>query len=105
MKSKETVTDKSGAKHTAMSRARDLARQAVKKQSEYAKARKAGSSTKNAQARAAGANNPHMFESRQLEIVKEAMRSAKKKKETKTSDDTFQAEPELTSQIVKSNQS
>ena len=105
MKSKETVTDKSGAKHTAMSRARDLARQAAKKQSEYAKARKAGSSTKNAQARAAGANNPHMFESRQLEIVKEAMRSAKKKKETKTSDDTFQAEPELTSQIVKSNQS
>ena len=105
MKSKETVTDKSGAKHTPMSRARDLARQAAKKQSEYYKARKAGSSTKNAQARAAGANNPHMFESRQLEIVKEAMRSAKKKKETKTSDDTFQAEPELTSQIVKSNQS
>ena len=31
VKSKGTVTDKSGAKHTPMSRARDLARQALKK--------------------------------------------------------------------------
>jgi len=30
MKSKDTVTDKSGAKHTPMSRAKDLARQAFK---------------------------------------------------------------------------
>lgn len=31
MKSKEVVTDKSGAKHTPMSRARDIARQAMQK--------------------------------------------------------------------------
>ena len=31
VKSKGTVVDKSGAKHTPMSRARDLARQALKK--------------------------------------------------------------------------
>ena len=96
--SKGTVTDKSGAKHSPMSRARDLARQAVKKQSEYAKARKAGSSTKNAQARAAGANNPHMFEARKAEIVKDIVKSAKKKKEDSES---FQKDPELGSTITK----
>jgi hypothetical protein len=125
-----TVTDKSGAKHTPMSRARDLARQAIKKKmeeqsnvkpnpftvpeipigkadkpkSDYVKARDAGSSTKNAQARAAGASNAHMFESRQLEIVREAMKVAKKKKEvTEAGSDKFIADPELTSQITKSN--
>jgi len=116
---KGTVTDKSGAKHGPMSRARDLARAAARKQAgikeetkdkketeyqkAYKEARKSGSSVANARARAAGADNKHVFESRQLEIVKEAMKTAKKKKETKTSDDTFQAEPELTSQIVKTN--
>jgi len=125
-----TVTDKSGAKHTPMSRARDLARQAIKRKmeeqsnvkpnpftvpeipigkadkpkSDYVKARDAGSSTKNAQARAAGASNAHMFESRQLEIVREAMKVAKKKKEvTEAGSDKFIADPELTSQITKSN--
>lgn len=134
MKSKGTVTDKSGAKHTPMSRARDLARSAarknanikeqqnvkpnpftvpssnpgsskpVKPQSEYAKARKLGSSTANARARAAGADNPHMFESRGADIIREAMKTARKKKaekETKGTSDQFQADPELTSQIVK----
>ena len=100
---KGTVTDKSGAKHSPMSRARDLARQAAKKQSEYLKARKAGSSTKNARARAAGADNAHMFESRQMEIVKEAMKKAKEKKEKKESDETFQANPELSSQIIRND--
>ena len=33
-KSQDVVTDKSGAKHTPMSRARDLARQAIKKQTD-----------------------------------------------------------------------
>jgi len=125
-----TVTDKSGAKHTPMSRARDLARKAMAKKmeeqsnvkpnpftvpeipigkadkpkSDYVKARDAGSSTKNAQARAAGASNAHMFESRQLEIVREAMKVAKKKKEvTEAGSDKFIADPELTSQITKSN--
>ena len=100
---KGTVTDKSGAKHSPMSRARDLARQAAKKQSEYLKARKAGSSTKNARARAAGADNAHMFESRQMEIVKEAMKKAKEKKEKKESGETFQANPELSSQIIRND--
>ena len=130
---KAVVTDKSGAKHTPMSRARDLARKAIAKKmqeqsnekpnpftipsdnpgtkgtkdqpkSDYMKARNAGSSTKNAQARAAGAKNPQMFESRQLEIVREAMKVAKKKKEvTEAGSDKFIADPELTSQITKSN--
>jgi hypothetical protein len=96
-KVKGTVTDKSGAKHTPMSRARDLARQAVKKQSEYAKARNAGSSTKNAQARAAGAANPHMFESRKAQIVKEIVKG--KKKETP---EKFQSDPVVTDITTKS---
>jgi hypothetical protein len=132
VKGNGTVTDKSGAKHTPMSRARDLARKAIAKkmeeqsnvkpnpftipsdnpgtkekpESDYAKARKMGSSTKNAQARAAGAKNSHMFESRQMEIVREAMKVAKKKKEEKVTEagsDKFIADPELTSQITKSN--
>jgi hypothetical protein len=135
VKGNGTVTDKSGAKHTPMSRARDLARQAIKRKmqeqsnekpnpftvpssnpgaapaqkaekpvSAYAQARMNGSSTKNAQARAAGSANPHMFESRQLEIVREAMKVAKKKKEvTEAGSDKFIADPELTSQITKSN--
>lgn len=131
-KSVGTVTDKSGAKHTPMSRARDLARQAAhrnmaeqsnvkpnpftipaqnpgkadKPVSDYVKARSAGSSTKNARARAAGAANPHMFESRQLEIVREARKLALKKKKQVTepgSDDKYIADPELSSQITKSN--
>jgi hypothetical protein len=45
-----------------------------------------------------------MTESRQLEIVREAMKVAKKKKEvTEAGTDKFIADPELTSQITKSN--
>ena len=66
MKSKGTVTDKSGAKHGPMSRARALARKAA--------------------------------------IVKEAADKAKsKKKEKKVADDTYQAEPELSSQIIRND--
>jgi len=95
-----TVTDKSGAKHSPMSRVRDLARAAAKKQSEFLKARNAGSNTKNAKARAAGANNSHMFESRQAEIVREAMKAAKEKKKN-NSEDKFVADPELNSKVIK----
>jgi hypothetical protein len=87
MKVKKTVTDKSGAKHTAMSRAKDLAKQAAKKTAGIKE------------------NTESLDESRQLEIVREAMKTAKKKKETTASEDKFEAEPELTSQIVKVNQS
>ena len=66
MKVKNIVTDKSGAKHGPMSRARDLARKAA--------------------------------------IVKEAADKAKaKKKEKKESDETFQANPELSSQIIRND--
>ena len=94
------VTDKSGAKHSPMSRARDIARNAVKKQSEFLKARNAGSNTKNARARAAGAVNSHMFESRKADIVREAMKVAKDKKKT-NSEDKFIADPELNSKVIK----
>ena len=96
-----TVTDKSGAKHSPMSRARDIARTAAKKQSEFLKARNAGSNTKNARARAAGVKNSEMFESRQAEIVREAMKVAKEKKKKGNSEDKFIADPELNSRVIK----
>jgi 16S rRNA C1402 N4-methylase RsmH len=83
MKTKATVTDKSGAKHTPMSRARDLARAAVKK----------------------NVKEETITESRLADIVREAAEKAKKKKkeETKKSEDTFQADPELSSQIIRND--
>ena len=80
-KDKGTVTDKSGAKHTPMSRARNLARQAMKKQSDSLKApSRLGEES-----------------SRKAEIVK----SAAKKKKMDSKEDTFQAEPEISSTITK----
>ena len=75
-----TVTDKSGAKHTPMSRARDLARNAMKKQSAKMPVKES------------------LEESRKGDIVKEAFKKAKKK-----NDETFQSEPELGSSVVKSD--
>lgn len=83
-KSTGTVTDKSGAKHTPMSRARDLARDAMKKVSGQMQKKK-------------------LEESRKADIVREAMKAGKKKKETKASDDKFQSEPELSSQIIRND--
>jgi hypothetical protein len=80
-KDKGTVTDKSGAKHTPMSRARDLAKKAMKKQADSLK-------------------EPSRLgeeSSRKAEIVK----SAAKKKKPDSKADTFQAEPELSSTITK----
>jgi hypothetical protein len=104
---KAVIKDKSGAKHTPMSRARDLARKAMarnmKEQSnvtpnpftvpeiDIGKAPKKTKAT--------------MSESRQLEIVREAMKVAKKKKEEKVTEagtDKFFTDPELASQITKS---
>ena len=84
-KIKNVVTDKSGAKHGPMSRARDIARMAMKKQVEKMKQPVKES----------------LDESRRMEIVREAMKVAKKKKETMAADDKYQSEPMLSSQITK----
>ena len=76
-KTSKVVTDKSGAKHSPMSRARDLARKAAQRASTPAKLKES--------------------DSRKAAIVKGA---AKGKKKT-SSDDAFQAEPQLSSTITK----
>jgi hypothetical protein len=97
---KAVVKDKSGAKHTPMSRARDLARKAM---------------AKNMKEQSNITPNPFTVpeidigkapkKSRQMNIVREAMADAKKKKKevTEAGTDKFIADPELTSQITKSN--
>jgi hypothetical protein len=81
-KTQGVVTDKSGAKHGPMSRARDLARAAAKRQANKAPAKKG------------------LEESRQAEIVREAMKVAKEKKKS-NSEDKFIADPELNSKVIK----
>ena len=76
---KKVVTDKSGAKHSPMSRARDIARMAMKKQMEKMKPVKES-----------------LEESRKSEIVKEIMKKKKDK-----SEDAFQKDPELTTTLAK----
>ncbi len=76
---KKVVTDKSGAKHSPMSRARDIARMAMKKQMEKMKPVKES-----------------LEESRKAEIVKEIMKKKKDK-----SEDAFQKDPELTTTLAK----
>jgi hypothetical protein len=88
-KAKDTVTDKSGAKHGPMSRVRSLARQAIQKQKVTQK--------------------KTVNESRRMEIVREAMVDAKKKDAVKKVEkkvstggkDKFQQDPELSSNITK----
>jgi hypothetical protein len=100
VKGNGTVTDKSGAKHTPMSRARDLARKAMTKKMEEQSNVKPNPFTV-----------PEIDigkapkKSRQVNIVREAMAGAKKKKKevTEAGSDKFIADPELTSQITKSN--
>jgi len=79
-KSTGVVTDKSGAKHGPMSIARNLARQALKKQASKMSVKEG------------------LEESRKAEIVKEIMKKGKKKE-----DNTFQGEPELGSTVVKAD--
>ena len=76
---KKVVTDKSGAKHSPISRARDIARMAMKKQMEKMKPVKES-----------------LEESRKAEIVKEIMKKKKDK-----SEDAFQKDPELTTTLAK----
>jgi len=81
-KNKGTVTDKSGAKHTPMSRVRDLARKAMQKQSDSLKApSRLGEES-----------------SRKAAIIKDAVKKAKAKS---VPEDKFQPEPELASTITK----
>jgi hypothetical protein len=111
-----TVTDKSGAKHTPMSRARDLARQAFKRKvEEQSNIQPNPFTVPEIDIGRAPAKKPKeaspvaptsIAESRQLEIVREAMKVSKKKKEEKVTEagsDKFIADPELSSQITKSN--
>jgi hypothetical protein len=79
-KSTGVVTDKSGAKHGPMSIARNLARQALKKQASKMSVKEG------------------LEESRKAEIVKEIMKKGKKKE-----DNSFQGEPELGSTVVKAD--
>ena len=84
----DTVTDKSGAVHTAQSKVRDLARRAMK----TAGAKQANSvGTKSMK-------ESTLVESRKTEIIKDAADSAKKKK---SAPDKFEANPTLDSQIQK----
>ena len=76
---KKVVTDKSGAKHSPMSRARDIARMAMKKQMEKMKPVKES-----------------LEESRKAEIVKEIMKKKKDK-----SENAFQKDPELSTTLTK----
>jgi len=75
-----TVTDKSGAKHSPMSRVRDLARAAAKRQAQKMPVKEG------------------LEESRKAEIVKEIMKKGKKKE-----DNSFQAEPVIGSTVVKAD--
>jgi len=111
---KAVVKDKSGAKHTPMSRARDLARKAMAKKMEEQSniepnpftipSSNPGDAPEKKVKKASPVAPTAMAESRQLEIVREAMKVAKKKKEvTEAGTDKFIADPELSSQITKSN--
>ena len=79
-KSTGVVTDKSGAKHSGMSIARNLAKQAMKKQAEKMPVKES------------------LEESRKAEIIKEIMKKGKKK-----DNNAFQAEPEITTTVVKAD--
>ena len=98
----DVVVDKSGAKHTPMSRARDLARKAfsknVNEQENIQPNPFTVPSVNPGQA-------PKKPKSRQMDIVREARNNAMKKKKevTEAGSDKFQPDPELTSQITKSN--
>ncbi len=102
---KAVIKDKSGAKHTPMSRARDLARKAMaRNMKEQANIKPNPFTVPEIDiGKAPKKTKATMSESRQLEIVREAMKVAKKKKEvTEAGTDKFFTDPELASQITKS---
>jgi len=97
-----------------MSRARDLARKAMARKMEEQSniepnpftipSSNPGDAPEKKVKKASPVAPTAMAESRQLEIVREAIKVAKKKKEvTEAGTDKFIADPELTSQITKSN--
>jgi hypothetical protein len=90
-----SVKDKSGAIHGPMSRVKHLAKMAAKRQAERMKDKPTMKTTQ---------ESVELQESRRSEIVREAMKVAKdkKKKETKKTD-TFEAEPELSTAIHKTD--
>lgn len=91
-KAGDAVTDKSGAKHTAMSRVKHLAKQAMKKQTERMK-----------KPRLEEEKNEEL--SSKTKIVRDLAKKNKKKVDDKEmtagGKDKYEANPELTSQIVK----
>jgi hypothetical protein len=90
-----TVTDKSGAVHGPMSRAKHLAKMAMKRQSERLKDKPTMKTTQ---------ESVELQESRRAEIVREAMKVAKdKKKKESNKTDSFEAEPELSTAINKTD--
>ena len=105
-----TVTDKSGAKHTPMSRARDLARAAAKqKMAEQSNVQPNPFTVPEIDIGKAP-KKKKVTESRQANIIREAMKDARKKnavkkeedKMTNAGSDKFIADPELSSKITKS---
>jgi hypothetical protein len=80
-----TVTDKSGAKHTAYSQVKDLAKKAMQAQAAKMKPVKTVKES--------------LEESRKVEIIKDASKSAKEK--ASKAKDKFEADPILSSEIVK----
>ena len=89
------VKDKSGAVHTPMSRTKDIAKKAARKQAGIKEAAdindpldKIDTSAKRSLSRTAG-------------MVKDLATNAKSKAKEKAKKDTFEAEPELSSQIMK----
>ena len=94
-KARDTVKDKSGAVHTPMSRVRDIARTAARKQAGIKEAAdindpldKIDTQAKRSLSRTAG-------------MVKDLATNAKAKAKAKDKKDTFEAEPEISSQIMK----
>jgi len=105
-----TVTDKSGAKHTPMSRARSLARDAAKhKMAEQSNVQPNPFTVPEINIGKAP-KKKKVTESRQANIIREAMKDARKKnavkkeedKMTNAGSDKFIADPELSSKITKS---
>ena len=95
----DVVVDKSGARHTPMSRARDLARKAFSKVHEQSNVQPNPFTVPSINPGQA----PKEKKSRQMGIVREAYKDAKKKKEAPTGTaDKFIQDPELTSKITKS---
>ena len=94
-KARGTVKDKSGAVHTAMSRVKDIAKKAARKQAGIKEA--------------ADVNDPldridteaKRSLSKTAGMVKDLATNAKSKAKEKAKKDTFEAEPELSSQIIK----